>query len=178
MSNPRLALLVGTAFLLVAVPLSASSAQVSLVNECPQLVQAAGCHYLLEFGTDGIVNLPFDNIVKHVDSQGDVLVGIQNNSGSNKKLAGYIGPDNSFSGIHLTGGHGDGKSTNFEWADLSGNDKDQNEKKDCDDKDWDGKSCSDGGSGFKSVTPEPGSILLLGTGLVVLGGVLRRKLLP
>jgi len=160
--DTRLALLVGTALFFAAVPLSANPTPVPLFNECPQVGQALGCSYLVEFGTKGSVNLLFDSSVKDVDSQDDIFVGIQNNSGSYINLNGYTGPDNILSGIHLTGGIGNGDSTYFELPNLFGDGND-NDKGDCDD-------------GYKTVTPEPGSIMLLGTGLVVLGGILRRRL--
>ena len=117
------------------------------------------------------------------------MVGILNSSGPNINLSGYSGPDSTFSSIHLTAGLGDGKSTYFTWANPSdGGDDDDNKdcdgkdsddkscKADCDKKDSDGESCGDDDEGHKSVTPEPASIMLLGTGLVVLGGIVRRRL--
>jgi hypothetical protein len=148
-----------------------------MFNECPQVGQSLDCSYLVGFGTKGSVNLLSDSSVKEVGSQGDILVGIQNNSGSYLNLNGHTGPNDIFSGIHLTGGLGDGKSTYFEVTDPFGDSNDKNDKGDCDEKDGDSKSCEDGG-GAKGVTPEPGSIMLLGTGLMILGGTLRRKLLP
>jgi hypothetical protein len=117
------------------------------------------------------------------------MVGIQNSSGPNIILSGHSGPDSIFSGIHLTGSLGDGKSTSFMWSQPFGggdynkdcddkNSEGSSCKADCDKKGSDGKSCGGDDEGHKSVTPEPASIMLLGTGLVVLGGVVRRKLLP
>jgi hypothetical protein len=63
--------------------------------------------------------------------------------------------------------------------DCDGKDSDgESCKSDCDKKDSDGESCGDDDEGYKNVTTEPASIMLHGTGLVVLGGVVRRKLLP
>ncbi|MGH9678490.1 MAG: PEP-CTERM sorting domain-containing protein [Candidatus Acidiferrales bacterium] len=126
----------------------------------------------MEVGNNGSFNLDSDHSMKPVNDQGDVLFGIQNNSGSYFDLTGYKGPNNIFSGIHLTGGLDDGKSTYFE-TDGSFDDNDGEDDKSFDHKDGD----SNGYCDTKSVTPEPSSILLLGTGLIALWGVLRRKLL-
>jgi PEP-CTERM motif-containing protein len=168
--------LVAAGLLVASAPISATPAPVPLFNECPHVGQALGCSYLIELGAGGSIGVLFDQNVKGVHNHGDILVGLLNNSGSYFNLNGYSGPNSIFSGIHLTGGLGDGKSTYFEVTDPFGDGNDYYDKEDCDDKDGDSKSCEDGGG--KGVTPEPGSIMLLGTGLVVLGGTLRRKLLP
>ena len=160
MRQTQLALLAGIVLLSVAASLSANQAPVPPFNQCPQVGPALSCSYLLIFGTQGSVKLLFDQNVKDVDTQEDILVGIQNNSGQYISLQGYNGPNNAFSGIHLTGGLNDGQSTHFvmkDWLEY-GNQADN------DDDDQN-----------RHITPEPGSIALLGTGLVVLGGVLRRK---
>jgi PEP-CTERM motif-containing protein len=104
-----------------------------------------------------------DPNVKAMDSQENNLFGIQNNSGSYMSLTGYDGSNNVFSDLHLMGELGNGKHAYFEMKDLfeHGNGKDN-----ADDDDH----CKVG------VTPEPSSIALLGTGLMALGGILRRRL--
>jgi hypothetical protein len=169
--------LVAAGLLVASAPISATPAPVPLFNECPRVGQALGCSYLIELGAGGSVGVLFDQNVKGVDSHGDILVGLQNKSGSYVNLNGYSGPNSIFSGIHMTGGLRDGQSTYYEVTDQHGDGNDNHDKEDCDDKDGDSKSCEDGG-GPKGATPEPGSIMLLGTGLVILGGTLRRKLLP
>jgi len=72
--NALLAMLVGAVLLFAALPLSATPAPVPLFNECPQVGQALGCSYLVEFGSKGSVNLLSDSSVKDVDGQGDILV--------------------------------------------------------------------------------------------------------
>ena len=167
MKDTRLALLVGSVLLFVTVPLSATPAPVPFFNECPQTGHALGCSYLLVFGTHGSVNILFDQNVKDVDGQENVLVGIQNNSGSYINLAGYNGPNKIFSGIHLGGGLGDRKSTYLVIKDSGEHD---------DGKDDDNERDEEDGP-RKMHTPEPSSMALLGTGIMVLGGILRRRLL-
>ena len=113
----------------------------------------SGCTYLFVLGSKGSVNLFSDDNAKDGDGQGHIIVGIRNDSGSYFDLKGYTGPNNMFSGIQFTGGLDDGKST---YCEITYPHDDDHKK---------------------SVTPEPGSILLLGTGIIALGGILRRRLL-
>jgi hypothetical protein len=158
------ALLSGAALLFAAVPLSANPAPVSLFNECAHAAKSWGCSYVLDFGSNGKDNLYFDQSAKGVDDQGDVIVGIHNDSGSYKSLWGYTGPNNMLSGLNLKGGLEDGESTYIVMKDSFAYFDKEDDKEDDDPY----KIC---------VTPEPGSLALFGTGLVFLGGVLRRKLL-
>ena len=166
MRYTRFALLAGTVLVFVSIPLFATPAPVPLFNECPQVGHATGCSYLLVFGPHGDVNLLSDKNAKDVDGKEDVLVGIENNSGSYIDLADYKGPNNLFSGLHLTGGLWDGKRTYFTMKDSSEADGETGDDNSEDD---------DGGK--PKPTPEPSSMVLLGTGLMGLGGILRRKLL-
>ena len=158
----RLGLWVGITLLFAVVPLSANPTSVPLFNQCPHVGEALGCSYLLVFGPHGATTLLSDPNTKDVDDQEDILVGIQNNSGSYLSLSYYKGSDDAFSGIHLTGGLDDGKRTYLVTKDSYESGDGEGEY-------------GDDGNGWH-VTPEPGSIVLLGTGLVVLSGILRRKL--
>jgi hypothetical protein len=162
----RPGLLVGMLLLFVAVPSFATPVPIPLFNGCPQVGQALGCSSLMDYGS--------------------VNIAIQNNSASSVSLAGYSNPNGNFTSIHSTAVLSNGISSYFTWApsggggdnkDCDGKDSDGKScKGDCDDKDSDGKGCGDDDDGHKNVTPEPASIMLLGTGLVFLGGIVRRKL--
>jgi hypothetical protein len=107
--------------------------------------------------------LVFDQNVKDVDGQENVLAGIQNNSGYYIGLTGYNCPNNAFSSLHLTGGHESGEHTSFVIKDFFEH--------------YDGTDDSDDDDyGKLRVTPERSSVALLGTGLLDLGGILRRGL--
>jgi hypothetical protein len=157
-----LLIVLGVAAIPIFAPTLLRATPVPLFKQCPPMGQALGCSYLLVLGPDGGSNLLFDPNIKDVDGQEDILVGIQNSSGSYLSLSDYKGSYKALSGIHLTGGLSDGKSAYYVTKDSSELD---DEKKEDDDED-------------EHVTPEPGSMLLLGTGLAVLGGILRRKLAP
>ncbi len=155
-----LALLFGGILTLASVPCSATPSSPPLFTQCPTVGSAAGCTYLIDFGPNGAITLLPDPNVKDVDTKDDILIGILNNSGTYLSLWGYTGPNNVFSSLHLTGGLWDGKSTYFEMKDPFEDDNDRGGEDD----------------DQKNVTPEPGSILLLGTGLVVSAGLVRRQL--
>jgi hypothetical protein len=158
--NRLLLIVLGAAAVPIFAPTPVRAMPVPLFNQCPPLGQALGCSYLLVFGPNGSSSLLFDQNIMDVDSQEDILVGIQNSSGSYLSLSDCKGSYKAFSGIHLMGGLSDGKSAHFVTKDSS---ESANEKTEDDDQD-------------EHVTPEPGSLVLLGTGLMLLGGILRRKL--
>jgi len=157
----RLGPLIGAILVLVAVPCAATTTPTPLFNECPQVGNALGCSYLIDFGPNASIALLSDVSVKDVDSKDNILVGILNNSGTYLSLSGYTGPNSAFSSLHLTGGLWNGQSTYFEMDDPFEHDT----------KHVDGDDDDSG-----QVTPEPGSMLLLGTGLAFVGGLLRRQL--
>src|SRR5258707_675170 len=94
------------------------AAHVALFNQRTQAGQALGCSFLLGFYAHGSGNFVFDQNVKDVDGQENVLAGIQNNSGYHIGLTGYNGPNNAFSNLRLTGGHESGKHTSFVMKDF------------------------------------------------------------
>jgi hypothetical protein len=145
---------IGVALVLAAARASATPAPVPLYTECPHVGSATGCSYLVVIGPGGSTSILSDTGVSDVDTKDDVLIGIQNNSGSNFNLSGYTGPSGAFSGIHLSGILGNGKSTYFETTDPLENDGNGNDSDD------------DDGSSQKCVTPEPATILLLASGLI------------
>jgi hypothetical protein len=100
-----------------------------------------------------------DSSVLDVDNKDDILIGILNNSGIYISLLGYTSPNNVFSSVHLTGGLWNGKSTYFEMKDP-----------------FEDQKIDDHDDNDRHVSPEPGTILLLRTGLLVAGGPLRRQL--
>jgi hypothetical protein len=154
MKKYRLTGVIGAALFLMAFPVSATPVPVSLFSECPQV----GCTYVLLIGAQNISLLTNSN-AKDIDDKEDIFIGIKNNSGHYIDLASFNGPDGPFPGLHLTGGLWDKNYAYFEMKDPFEHD--------------DGKD-DDDDDGMK-VTPEPGSMVLLGTGLVALGGVLRRR---
>src|SRR5713226_7932202 len=87
MKHMRLGLWVGITLLFAVVPLSATPTSVPLFNQCPHVGEALGCSYLLVFGPHGATTLLSDPNTKDVDDQEDILVGIQNNSGSYLSLS-------------------------------------------------------------------------------------------
>jgi len=149
----------GAALLFVAVPLSATPAPVRSFSECQNASQPAGCSYLIEFNKDGSISLLSDPSLKDADSKDDVYIGMLNHSGKYIGLGNFTGPNNAFWGLHLTGGLADGESTYFEMKDPLEDDNDQGGEDDDN----------------KNVTPEPGSMLLLGTGLIAVGGLLKQQ---
>jgi len=80
----------------------------------------------------------------------------------------------SLSGFRSDGSDGERASCT---EDCNGNDgKGSSYSEGCDQMDSEGESCGGGDhENHENVTPEPASIMLLGTGIVVLGGVVRRK---
>jgi hypothetical protein len=66
----------GAALLFVTVPISATPTPVPLFNQCSALGQALGCSNVLVFGTQGSVNLLFDENVKDVEGKIDILTNV------------------------------------------------------------------------------------------------------
>lgn len=153
MRDVRVFLLVGTILIFVAGPLSATPAPASLppYNQCPTVGMAQSCAYLLVLGSGGSLNLLFDPNVKDVDTNEMILVGVQNNSG-------YSIPSFTWDGISFPG-LANGAHTYLELKDS-----------------FDYGELGDSGKGDdQPTTPEPTSLALLGTGLVVLCLILRRR---
>jgi hypothetical protein len=150
LKNSVVLCVVGAALLFVAFPLSATPTSVPPFNQCPTLGMAESCAYLLVLGPNGGVNLLFDANVKDVDTQDNVLFGVQNNSGYS------ISPFN-WSGINFPGLPSGGHTylelkDSFDYGEL------ETDKHDDD-----------------PVAPEPSSIALLGTGLIALGVIFWRR---
>ena len=161
MKNRRVMYALGVVLLLAAVPLSATPTPLPLFNQCGVM----GCSYLIDLDTHGGFKLLTDPNAKDIDSQDDILIGIQNDSGHYIDLKDVKGLDKVFSGFNWTDGLGDGKYIHFDTKDPFEND-------DGIDGDDDDGHAED----KKSVTPEPSSFALLGTGLLAMGGIFRRRL--
>ena len=146
---------IGAALFFVGVPLSATPTPVPLFTQCSPQGQALGCAYLLTINWNRTISFGFDPNIKDVDAHEDILVGIQNNSN-------YSFPSFTWDGVSFPGLAGGGHISlelkdSWDYGEQKNNDSDDDDLP-------------------THVAPEPASIALLGTGLVFLGGLLRRQL--